>query len=111
MQAAATCQLLLLHHKGKLANAISQNKWASGLAQLSIPSTASEPNQARQLDISVTGQNVSVTSVQLSQGAGIFAKPPEQYDTDTHVMTLAHVLESISHVVHCSLSVRKSCST
>ena len=71
----------------KLANAVAQIKQASDLAQLDLPSTASEPKQARQLG--KTALAVSQTSTQSSQGAGMLDKTQQQHGPEAHVGTCA----------------------
>ena len=70
----------------KLANAVSQIKRASGLAQLDFPSTASEPNQARQLGR--IAQDMSQTRTQSRQDAEMLDKT-RQPDPQAHAGTSA----------------------
>ena len=71
----------------KLANAVAQIKRASDLAQLDIPTAASEHTQARQLGN--TAQDVLQTRTQSSQGAGILDKTQQQRNQEADAGTPA----------------------
>ena len=66
----------------KLSNAISQIKRALDFAQLGIPSTASEPNLARQHD--TPAQDVSVAKAEPRQGADTVGKAQQRHDPEAH---------------------------